>query len=107
MTNIETLNNYKRLEEQLNDSRNFFCFNTPNGKRLILKIESSKKCIAIDKNFRAVSFKNEKQRTFYESPLSLIRSYERDSIEITDFFITMNKREAWDYLQGGNHENQS
>jgi len=54
MNYIEILNNYKKLEDQLNDSRNFFCFNTQNGRRLIVKIEDKKMCIAINRNFRAV-----------------------------------------------------
>lgn len=97
---IDTLKKYKELESILEDSRYFYCFNTPNGKRMIVKAEGSKKCIAMDKNFRVVSFRNEKQRTFYNSPLSLIRSYDADSIPITDIFISMDKEECIEYLLG-------
>jgi len=37
--------------------------------------------------------------TFYDSPIDLIRSYDENSVEITDIFITMSKQEAYDYLQ--------
>ena len=96
----EIIKDYHKLVEMLEDSKNFFCFDTKNGKRMIVKLEDRRKCIAIDKNFRAVSFKNENELTFYDSPLSLIESYFYDGgVSIDDILITLDKIEAFSYLQ--------
>lgn len=104
MNNIDIINSYSILKEKLDDSRNFFCFNTQNGRRLIVKVEDIKSCIAIDKNFRAVSFAYENPYSFYSSPLELIESYisENHGVEITDLYITMDKEKAYEYLIGEN-----
>lgn len=95
----ETLKDYLKLKESLEDSRNFFCFNTENGKRMIIKVEDKKKCIAINHNFRACSFSYESPHTFYDSPLELIESYyEGSSVDLLDIFITLDKEEALSYL---------
>lgn len=97
---VPVIIDYLKLVELMEDSRNFFCFETENGRRMIIKAEGGKKCIAIDRNFRAVSFCNDSDLSFYGSPLELVVSYFRhNSVAIDDILITLDKTEAYHYLQ--------
>lgn len=96
----EILKNYQELKKLLEDTSNYICFGTKNGRRMIVRIMNSRECIPVDYRFRVTSFEDENNNTFYESPLRLLESYFTDgNVIIDDILITKDKTEALSYLQ--------
>jgi hypothetical protein len=97
-----TLKNYHALKELLSDSWNYICFDTKNGRRMIVKIQNQSRCCPIDNNFRITSLDGDTENDFYENPLELLKSYfSHGDVEIEDIMITKDKAEAHQYLLGG------
>lgn len=100
MDNHSIIKEFLALKDQLLDRRNYICFGTKNGRRLIVRREDTDECVAVTKDFKIVSFLDTPLPQYFMSPYDLIEGYytDRNSISITEIFITHSKEDAIKYL---------